>query len=101
MTSEISVWENEGGATSSKEEFAGWKNISVTIYDQSGRPFNFKAFAPGLSSAIRSAASWFQRREGFSPRPNRDTVYELSISADLRKWRVCGGTVQTVRKSAA
>ena len=101
MRPEIAVWENEGGATRPNYEFAGWKSIRVTIYDQSGRPFSFKAFAPDLDSAVRSAASWFQRREGLNPKPNRDTVYELSISPDVRRWRVCGGTVQMVRKSAA
>lgn len=101
MRPEIDVWENEGGAPRPTYEFAGWKCINVTIYDRSGRPFSYKAFAPDFRSAVRNAASWFERRNELKPKPNRDTVYELSISADVRKWRVCGGSVQAVRKSAA
>jgi hypothetical protein len=101
MSPDIAAWENEGGVPRPNYEFAGWKNISVTIYDQSGRPFSFKAFAPDFDSAVRSARSWFQRQEGIHPKPNRDTVYELSISTDVRKWRVCGGTVQTMRSVSA
>ncbi len=101
MRPEIAVWENEGGAPRPNHKFSVWKSITVTIYDQSGRPFSFKAFAPDFDSAVRSAALWFQHRSGLNPKPSRDTVYELSIFDDVRKWRVCGGTVQTVRKSAA
>jgi hypothetical protein len=74
MRPEIEVWENEGGATRPNREFAAWKSIDLTIYDQHGRAFSFKALASDLDSAVRSAAAWFQRREGLSPKPNRDTA---------------------------
>jgi len=96
MTADVSTWENEGGAsTPPHEEFKSRQTIHVTIRDQSGRAFTHVAVAADFHSAVQSAAACFKDHSG-SPKPTRDTVYELSVPGDFRKWRVCGGTVQTV-----
>ena len=70
------------------------KTICVTIRDRSGQTFTYNAVAADFHSAIQCAVLWFKDRDGQSPKPTRDTVYELSVPGDFRKWRVCGGTVQ-------
>jgi hypothetical protein len=98
MRTDIAAWENEGGApTPINAEFLCRQAIYVTIYDHSGRPFTYNAVPASFRSAVQSAAGWFKDRDGQSPKPTRDTVYELSVPGDVRRWRVCGGTVQTVR----
>jgi hypothetical protein len=97
MRTDISAWENEGGSpTPRNDEFMSRQTIDVTIYDRSGHPFTYNAVAANFRSAIQSAAAWFKDRDGQSPKPTRDTVYELSVPGDFRKWRICGGTVQAV-----
>jgi hypothetical protein len=71
------------------------QTIYVTVYDRSGRPFTYNAIAASFRSAVQSAARWFKDCDG-TPIPTKGTVYELSVPGDPRKWRVCGGTVQTV-----
>jgi hypothetical protein len=97
MTTDISVWENEGGASlPSHDGLRSAKTICVTIRDRSGRPFTYNTVAADFHSAVQCAAAWFRDGEGESPKPTRDTVYELSVPGDFRKWRVCGGTVQMI-----
>ena len=94
MTAELSVWESEGGAPRRRNESARRKNICVTIYDRSGHPFTYNTLAATFGGAIRRAAAWFERHDEQNPRPNKDTVYEVRVRGDVRKWHVCGGTVQ-------
>lgn len=97
MRTDISAWENEGGAPiPSTTEFRSTQTICVTIRDRSGRPFTYTAVSTDFHSAVQCAAAWFKARDERSPKPTRDTVYELSLAGDPRKWRVCGGTIQTV-----
>ena len=97
MRTDASAWENEGGApTPPDDESRNTQTIYVAIYGQSGRPFTYHAVAANFHSAVQCAARWFKDRDGQSPKPTRDTVYELSVPGDIRKWRVCGGTVQSV-----
>lgn len=74
------------------------QTIYVTMYDRSGRPFTYDAVASSFRSAVQSAVGWFKDCDG-SPKPTKDTVYELTVLGDARKWRVCGGTVQAVLRS--
>ena len=85
-----------GTPTPRNDEFMSRQTIDVTIYDRSGHPFTYNAVAANFRSAVQSAAAWFKDRDGQSPKPTRDTIYELSVPGDFRKWRVCGGTVQAV-----
>ena len=75
------------------------QTVHVTIYDRDGHSFTHSVLAASFHYAVQSAARWFEHRDG-NPKPTRDTVYELSVPGDSRRWRVCGGTVQAVQRQA-
>ena len=100
MKANIATWEYEGGGLAARGETAKdedeRRTISVTVHDHSGRPSAFVSSASSFRTAIQSAAKWFAASDLCAPKPNRDTVYELTVAGDSRKWHVCGGTVHRV-----
>ena len=102
MKANIATWEYEGGGLAAggeaaKDELDERRRISVTVHDRSGRPSACVSSASSFRTAIQSAAKWFATSDLRAPKPNRDTVYELTVAGDCRKWHVCGGTVQRVK----
>jgi hypothetical protein len=60
----------------------------VTIPDSDGRPFTYVTAANTLFEAVAKAIEWFADPYWHGPKPQPDTIYEVSLVSDGREWQV-------------
>ena len=69
----------------------------ITIRDRDGRPFVHVTEAKTLFEAVQNGIDWFADSYWHGPKPRRDTVYEVSLVGDDRRWQVHAASVERWR----
>jgi len=81
--------------------FVSWWSMPVacvTIRDSAGRPFVHVTESKTLFEAVQNSIEWFRDDYWHGPKPRRDTVYEVSLVGDDRRWKVRAASVERWRK---
>src|SRR5678810_75172 len=60
----------------------------VTIRNRDGRPFVHVTMAATVFEAVANGIAWFNAPYWHGPKPRRDTVYEVDVVGDGRRWKV-------------
>ena len=73
------------------------RTACVTIRDRDGRPFVHVTMAATVFEAVANGIEWFADPYWHGPKPRKDTVYEVDVVGDGRRWKVRGGSVERWR----
>ena len=71
----------------------------VTIHSSDGRPFVHVTEAKTLFESGHNAVEWFAHPYWKGPKTRRDTVYEVSVVRNNRKWKVHAAAVEQWRSA--
>lgn len=73
------------------------RTACVTIRDRDGRPFVHVTMACNVFEAVANGIEWFADPYWRGPKPQRNTVYEVDVVGDERRWKVRAESVERWR----